>query len=452
MRSNEMLSIEEIARATGGIATGVTEPRFAVTGVSTDSRTVKPGQAFFALAGSRFDGHTFIDHAFKNGARIVVVSSPPPHPAGPKGMVPTILVPDTLEALGDLAYHWRRKFSCRIIAITGTNGKTTTKNLVAQVLAEKFPVIKTEGNFNNLIGLPLTVLKLRPHHRVGVFELGMNVRGEIGRLAEICSPEIGVITNIGPAHLAGLGSLAEIAEAKFELLRYLKSDGWAVLNYDDPLIRKGMKLTQAEVLTFGLSPKANVHARAIELGAFRTAFKVDTGLFRLRLLGIHNIYNALAAIACGRLFDVSGSRQRHALWTAQPEKLRTQILEKSGILIINDTYNANPESVRAALATLDLFKNRRKIVVLGGMLELGDDSDRLHQAVAREACKSADQVVFVGSEAEAYDNGKKKARYFKGKGAALRFLRGILRRGDVVLIKGSRATGMDEIVKRLERD
>ncbi len=444
-----MLTIEEVAQATGGTLTGAPEPRATITGVAIDSRTVKPGQAFFALKGNRFDGHDFINQAFKNGAKVSVISSSPPQ-SGIRG--PVLLVPDTVQALGDLASYWRRKLFCPVIAVTGTNGKTTTKNLIASVLARKFRVHKTEGNFNNLIGLPLMVLQLKPSHQVGVFELGMSARGEIARLSEICQPDIGVITNIGPAHLAGLGSIEEIARAKFELLEYLRPDSWAVLNYDNLATRKGARCTRAFVVTFGRAPRATIQAQSLRLGATRTEFKVDKTVFRLRLLGIHNAYNALAAIACGRLFGVSETLQKQALGQALPEKLRTQIFKKSGVVIINDTYNANPDSVRAALQTLSLLKKRRTIVVLGGMLELGDDSPRLHRSVAREVHRHVDQAVFIGREARAYYNGKKQSHYFEEKSEAIKFLKRIVRRGDVVLVKGSRATGMDEVAKQLVRN
>jgi len=430
-----MFTTDELIRVVKGTPFRV--KRGVVKGISCDSRTIKKGMAFFALKGKRFDGHNFLLQAKKKGAVVCVAEKRVDN-------IPTILVRDTLKALGDLAAYYRRKFKVRVVAITGSNGKTTTKNLIASLLSINHKVLKSPRSYNNLIGLPLTLLKLKSHD-IAVVEMGMSGKGEIKRLCRIADPEIGVITNIGPAHLEFLKDMERVREAKLELLEYLKDKGMGIVNGDDRLLKDLRK--RGNIYTFGIYEPADLRPERIELGTESTRFWIKGEEYRIGLLGLHNVYNSLASLLCAELIE----RKRDSLWRRvlrdmKPEPMRTQIYRRRGITIINDAYNANPYSMRSAFQVLSLFYNKRRIAVLGDMKELGESSERFHKEIGREAGRIADIVVAVGDQARFYNG-----LYFKTKREAMRFLRGLLKPGDVVLIKGSRATRMEEIAASIMR-
>lgn len=453
------LSIDEVLEATGGrLMNGSGN---IVTGVSTDSRTLMPGDLFFALRGEKHDGHDHVGGVFSRGASGVVVDRDVPL------LGTTLRVADTLQALGDLAHAWRRRFRIPVVAITGSNGKTTTKDMTAALLAARYRVLKTHGNFNNLIGLPLTIFRMQEGDGVAVLEMGMNRPGEIDRLARIAEPRIGVITNIARAHLAGLGSLSRIARAKAELLAHIPKEGVAVLNADDPYLKK-IKVSSRRV-TFGRKRLATFRATEEKvlgrtgLGGLSFAVKIrgKKEVFRLPVIGLHNISNALAAIAVADHLGVPPVDMRRALASFQTEKKRMEVLSlPGGIDLINDCYNANPDSMAAALR---FFKEsspsgRRRVAILGDMLELGEQSVRWHRELGAQASRQDVNLLFaVGSHAGDILRGigpkaRKKMRtfVFGSVEEAAPVIARSLRSGDIVLIKGSRGMKMERITEILQ--
>jgi UDP-N-acetylmuramoyl-tripeptide--D-alanyl-D-alanine ligase len=467
----EDLSVNEIKDMTGGrVVLG--EPHTLINRIATDSRKIKPGELFWALPGNKYDGHDFILEALNKGACGVVISkeklAQQLKEIYSRSTTPVVilLVPNTLIALQTLAHCYRKKFSLHLVGITGSNGKTTTKEIIAQILSAKFKVLKNEGNFNNHIGLPLSLLDLSSQHQVAVLELGMNQRGEIARLCEIALPNIGVITNIGPSHLEFLGSLEGVQEAKAELVRALTARDLLILNADDERVSSFQDWFSGKVLLFGLSPQAHIWADQIELRKERGCNfmlyapggeKIQVSL---PLMGRFNIYNALAGAAIGYHFQIPLEEIKAALEEFRGIKMRLQpyYLPKN-ILLIDDTYNANPQSLQYALDTLMSCGSipGRSVLVVGDMLELGKDSEKWHRTIGKKIAQSGlDFLITFGSMAsliadEAIKEGMDKEKVFVGKdqeGISL-WLRDQLREGDRVLIKGSRAMAMDKIVAAL---
>lgn len=436
------------------------DPEVRIQGVSTDSRRIRGGEVFFALRGERFDGHDFVAQALAAGARAAVVARRPWPPVS--GAL--IRVRNTLEALQALAsYHRQKVFKGELIGITGSSGKTTTKNLVAQVLEAKFKVLKTPGNFNNEIGLPLTLLQLTAEHQVAVVEMAMRGLGEIAALCRVARPTAGIITNIGTAHLGRLGSVANIARAKGELLAALPPEGLAVLNGDDPWCRRLAENLQVRVVFYGTEKPATVYGTDIKFQGrqgteFKAVFPEKTVTVRLPVPGKHNVLNSLAALATGYWLGVAPEvmAERLARWPS--ESLRQEFLPgPRGSLIYNDAYNANPESTLAALAVLAQLPGR-KVAVLGDMLELGTSAPEFHRRVGGAAAEAGVALlVTVGELAREMAAGAREAglpdsqvfSFAHPRDAAL-FLAGILSPGDVVLLKGSRAVGLEQVLEELK--
>ena len=453
----EPLKVNEIVQAVGGslvmegISSDAGEAR--ARGVSTDSRAIEEGEVFFALVGKRADGHDFARDAFvKSGLPVVAAR----HLRG----VPTILVDDTIEALGDLAKFYRRKLGTRTSAITGTNGKTTTKEMAASVLSTRYRVHKNRGNMNNLIGLPLSVLGISAADDLGVFEMGMSERGEIARMCEVAEPLLGVITNVGPCHLESLGSIGNVAKAKGELLDYLGPDGNAVLNFDDPVLKEMSRRTRAKVIGFAIETDAQVRAREISAGDWNVSFLLESTSvrFSVPLPGRFNVYNALAAIGVGEAFGVSPPEASRALARFVPEKQRMNRVTLGGVTIIDDSYNANPASVSCALEVLRDQSAVRRILILGNMLELGSGSDSMHGEIGRKIKEfGIDIVLTYGQSAErtldsAQEAGLENGRGFDSKSDLVAAAKEMLKEGDVVLVKGSRGMGMEDVVRELTRE
>ena len=462
----ETMNAQEIVEATGGrllsMAGELRLGRLLIKGVSTDSRSISPGEVFFALRGPRFDGHEFVEQALRKGGAAAVVSGEwwHSHTPGKEFPAPLITVPDSLTALQDLAKYYRRKFTVTLVAITGTNGKTTTKDMVAAVLSARFRTMKTEGNFNNHIGVPLTLLRLSLGDQMAVVEMGMSGPGEIRRSAEIALPQLGLITNIGPAHLQQLRSVERIAKAKIELLEMLPSEGRAFLNADDKRLMDQRVIPPSRVVTFGLGQGADY--RAIRSGTpdgVRTDFEVSgLGHFQIPTLGRHNVYNALAAIAVGRVVGLSAGLIQEALKGFSPSPMRMKRTEIEGVVILNDAYNANPSSMRAALEVLSSLKAEgRRIAILGDMLELGPEGPQFHRELGQFVAKSGVQwLVTVGGLAEDIARGALQegflpdqiARFIDASQAA-EWLKYLLRPGDLVLLKGSRGVHLEDILSDL---
>lgn len=438
----ERLTVSQIVEATEGRPGEEVPLTDRVQGVSTDSRTLKAGEVFFALKGARYNGHVFVPDALRKGAITAVVSKS----CGPKA----IMVGDTLRALGDLAHYYRRGLPLQTVGVTGTNGKTTTKELIAAVLSAKFRVKKTEGNLNNLIGLPLSVFQLSAHDEVGVLEMGASRIGEIKRLSEIAEPKVGVVTNVGSAHLEFFGSVEKVAQAKSELTDSLQEGGYAVLNGDDPYCSRMGR--GAQVSTFGLGESCQVRGEEVEWNENGMSFSVDGVAFRVPLLGLPNVYNCLAAISVGRIFGIKVDAMVKPLHTTSPLPMRLESIRIGEVLILNDAYNSNPSSAASSLLVLSRLKGRR-VAILGDMLELGPNSEALHRELGEKVAGLAiDHLFTVGERAEhiakgAAAKGMRTVERFSETGAVLQHLKGFAQPGDVYLVKGSRGMRMEQIVE-----
>ncbi len=458
-------SIPDILEATGGaLISGPRDRCFA--GVSIDSRRIGKNDLFVAICGKSHDGHGFIKDVVARGVKGIVAAKNMngrlPLPLLREQGVCCILVKDTIYALGDMAGFQRRRANIPVAAITGSNGKTTTKEMAAAVMGKKYNTLSTSGNLNNEIGLPLTLLALGRCHEAAVVELGMNHPGEISRLGEICSPDIGVITNIGPAHLEGLGSVEAVMRAKGELVERVKNNGCLVLNRDDPYSLRLGKESPRRVVYFGLSPDADIRAENLTAGKWKTSFVLALPNERLPIHltapGVFMVNNALAASATGYLMGLSGSEIKSGLEGFKPVGGRMHLLETgSGTFVIDDTYNANPASMAAAVNTLVSIKGQgRRVLVAGDMLELGEQAEAFHESLGRLAGGAGlTRLYLTGGFAKAVAKGAKEAGMpdssivIGDKPVLIGHLLEFLTSGDWVLVKGSRGMGMEEIVSAL---
>lgn len=462
-----MWSKAEIVAATGGkIAQASETTRFGE--IVTDSTKVKRGSVFVALKGERHDGHRFVADAVRRGAACVIVDRPVARKI--LGKATAVRVRDTLRALGDLAHHRREQISPKLLAITGSNGKTTTKEMVAAILEEaslgrarlRGKVLKTEGNFNNLVGLPLTLLRLRRQHKVAVVELGTNHPGEIQRLAEIAVPDAGMITSVAPAHLEGLNSLAGVAREKGALYRNVRAGGFIAVNLDDPWVRQLGARFKGKRITYG--KLGQVRARSWRMrGTHGTDFVLQAGRQRcnvaLNYIGQHNISNALGAAALAVGAGVKLPAIRRGLENARPFSMRMQIEDWQGSGVINDAYNANPASMRAALETLAEIDCRgSRIAVLGDMFELGKSSAKEHRQLGKVAASvDIDALYLLGNLAVevrkgALEGGMRREQIIIGKDHAelALQLRERAQKGDWLLFKGSRGMRMEKVLEELK--
>ncbi len=455
------LSMGEVAAI---LSTSCEAPERIARGYSIDSRTILPGQVFFALRGPRFDGHQFVQQALESGGLAAVVERAFRDQASPALARALLPVPDTTEALQRLAQAVRRKWGRPLIAVTGSTGKTTTKELIAAFLARSFAVHKSPGNLNNHYGLPLALLELEPRHEVGVVELAMSAAGEIGRLAQIAAPQVGVVTNVAPVHLQFFDSVDSIAQAKRELIENLQSPATAVLNYDDVRVRGFAQGFAGRVVTFGFGEGAEVRAVNLRAGPkggsqFQVAGQKVGGDFYCVLPGRHNVENALAALATASRFDIPPADLQLALASFQNLHQRNEILTLPGkITIINDSYNSNPVAMERMLETLAAWPEaKRRIVVAGEMLELGPTSPEWHRAVGGKCAEcGVDWVLAVQGDARYFLEGaatagfpKEQGRFFASAQEAGEFCRTLVRSGDVVLIKGSRAVHLETVTELL---
>jgi UDP-N-acetylmuramoyl-tripeptide--D-alanyl-D-alanine ligase len=433
-----------------------------IKGVSIDSRNIKEGELFVAIRGERFDGHDFVPEAIKRGAwGALVERTVLEKQYGSLSVLRNILpVEDTLCALQEMAHMHRKKYSFPVVGITGSNGKTTTKEMLAGILKQLGPVLKNEGNLNNHIGVPLTLLGLNATHKAAVVEMGMSAVGEIDALARLVSPTVGIITNVGPAHLEFLGSLDNVARAKGELLDHIRSGGTAVLNADDPYYETLKAKSGARVVAFGIESNADVRASDIRQGEGFMDFilTVDGSRMnvRLQIVGRHNVYNALAAAAGAIAAGVSVDAVKYGLDDFMPITMRSEIKQLQGRTILADYYNANPASVEAALVALMSIQSKKKtVVVLGDMLELGASAAEAHREIGKTAVRlGVDIVITIGKlsthTAEgAIDAGMPRDRVFETQthSEAAALIRQHSRPGDAVLIKGSRGMKLEKILE-----
>ena len=458
-------TVQEIARALHAQAPPGLDPVARVAGVSIDSRTVAPRQLFVAIQGPRHDGHQFVAAALQAGALVAIVAEQrlADYPDAVRARL--IGVPDTLTALQELARAVRRAWGRRIAAVTGSVGKTTTKEILAALLGAKFRILKSEGNLNNEYGLPLALLRLEPEHEAAVVELGMSHRGELRRLAEIAEPEVGVVTQVAPVHLEFFSSVDEIALAKRELIEGLAGpDTVAVLNADDPRVARFAEVARGRVLTFGFSGAAQFRAENVaDRGAEGSAFDLISPQGRVPLEfplpGRHSIANALAALAAASVWGIGLPDAAAVLPHLAPGEMRGRLLRlSSGIAIINDSYNSNPVALRAMTELLARTPgSQRRILAAGEMLELGPESPRLHRDARRHAAaQHLDCVVGVQGDAAELVKGsvegglpREDVHFFSSAADAAGFLLEFLQPGDLLLVKGSRGVRMERIVEAL---
>jgi UDP-N-acetylmuramoyl-tripeptide--D-alanyl-D-alanine ligase len=467
------LTLEEISGAVGGTLEGPGNVK--VRGYSIDSRTLNPGEVFFAIKGPRFDGHQFVNQALEKKAAAVVVET-----AG-KGTLPAggdslakpqerpregsvIQVSSTLEALQNLARAVRRRWGMTIIGVTGSAGKTTTKEMIAAVLGKKFTVLRSVGNLNNEFGLPLCLLRAERYQNIGVLEMGMSAKGEIRKLASIAEPNEGVVTNVNPVHLEFFKSVDEIAEAKAELLEGLHDPKVAYLNNDDSRVRAMARKFSGKIVTYGVKSVASFKVQQTQdLGLDGTAFTIHHGRhdlsFVLPLLGQHNVANAIAAIAVGVTHEVPFEQIREAIAELKPEKMRGQVIKfREGFAVIDDSYNSNPRALSELIRFIGRLQGyQRKILVAGEMLELGPEGPELHRNCGREAARAGlELIVAVQGQAKEILEGALEAGMDRSR---LKFVRDALqtgdllartlKKGDVVLIKGSRGVKLEQALNTL---
>ncbi|PKM79399.1 MAG: UDP-N-acetylmuramoyl-tripeptide--D-alanyl-D-alanine ligase [Firmicutes bacterium HGW-Firmicutes-13] len=458
----DALNFEEIIKTTGGeLLQGSTA--VPITGFSIDTRTLNEGEVFVALKGEQTDGHEYVLKALEKGASGALVSHLNEGEDLPLDKV-IIRVEDPLKALQQAAKYYREKFPVRVIGVTGSSGKTTTKDLIAGILSTRFNILKTEGNLNNHLGLPLMLFKLKRKHQMAVLEMGMSGRGEIRLLADLSHPEIGVITNIGEAHFELLGSVEAIAEAKGELLEVMNSKGTAILNGDDYRLRRMANKFKGQVIFYGLGKEVDCRGFDLVLEGRSTSFKVLIGNrkeeFTVPFPGEHNVYNALAAISCGLHVGLTAQEIRRGLADFKLSGMRMEIFETPGkVTVINDAYNANLSSTRASLKTLALMgRGSRLTAVLGDMLELGSIAEESHREIGRYAASlGINNLLAVGelmkfAVEEAQTAGLSSFWHFARQNELKEKLREILQPGDYVLVKGSRGMKMENIVEYLKNE
>jgi UDP-N-acetylmuramoyl-tripeptide--D-alanyl-D-alanine ligase len=446
-----------------------------ITEASIDSRQVIPGSLFVAIPGERVDGHEFLAEAFKRGASFALIQQDVDASYRTLDLrtglnldsIPDLAIPlclrveNTVTALQQIARFWRRKLDLRVIGITGSVGKSTTKEMVAEVLSQRYHTLKSPGNLNNEIGLPLSILKLSPGYQRAVLEMGFYVPGEIAFLCDIAQPQVGVVTNIGTVHAERAGSQENIFIGKSELVQSLSEDGIAILNFDDPWVRKMEEKTRAQVFFYGLSADAdlwadNVEGQGLEGIRFRLHYKRETLHVRVPLIGRHSVHTALRAAAVGLVEGLTWQEIFSGLNQGHTQLRLVAVRSKTGALILDDTYNASPESMLAALNLLDELDGR-KIAVLGDMLELGQYERQGHEMVGLRAAQVADTLLTLGERAHMIAQAARKAGLKKS--SVLEFdeleqiidwLNGNLSKEDSVLIKGSHGLRMDRIVNTLE--
>jgi UDP-N-acetylmuramoyl-tripeptide--D-alanyl-D-alanine ligase len=450
-----MFTIQEILNATQGtLIQG--DPAARVKGVSTDSRAIRPHDAFIAIRGENFDGHDFVAKLSTQGVKTVIVSRPVKVKSKSTNV---IRVKDTVRAFGHLALYHRLRFNIPVIGITGSAGKTTTKDMITAVLKTRYNVLFNVGTHNNHMGVPATLLKLTPQHEAAVIEMGTNQPGDIPWLAEITRPTIAVLTNIGESHLEKLKNLDGVFQEKMTLAKAVGPGGWIVYNKDDRYLKKiGRAKWAAGLAAYSL--KENSHNRALKVALDRRgflSFKLQKKVFFLKTFSTDMTYNALAAVSCARILKVSMGKVQKALGHFRFEKGRQELLKAGGVDIINDTYNANPVSMRSAIKTLDDFPTSgHRILICADMLELGREAEGLHRQTGRAVADSKTEVLMtMGEQSRWIVEAAQRSRpelvvfNFSNVDDLNQYLRVLCHKGDVVLVKGSRRMKMEKVVEFL---
>jgi UDP-N-acetylmuramoyl-tripeptide--D-alanyl-D-alanine ligase len=434
-------TLQEVARAVGLSTNHEAE----ITGWSIDSRTIEPGDLFFAIRGPTHDGNAYIEDALRKGAAGVIAEKP--------AEGPVLVVSDSLGALQQIAAWARTEWGGDVIGVTGSAGKTTTKDAIAELLSVRMRVGRTTGNFNNHVGLPLSILRIPDDASAAVLEMGMNHAGEIRDLAAIARPGIAVVTNVGYAHVENFDSIEGVARAKRELVEALPPDGTAVLNADDPLVARFAEVHAGRVVTYGLNEGATVRGENLRYENESTRFRVCGVEFEVRLAGRHGVLTALAGIAVAQLYGIAPRELVDAIAALQPGKMRGQRFTHQGVLIINDCYNSNPEAARAMVDVLRGQPAERRIAVLGEMRELGDWSERLHRQVGEYVANDGiDALIGIHGAArfmvEEAEGAGIEGAFFDDPESAGGYLRTFARKGDAILFKGSRGTHVEKALER----
>lgn len=458
------LTVRELQSAIGGnLVFGLED--MPVNGLSTDTRKITKGEFFIALKGEHFDGHDFIQEAISAGAAGLIVENDKMEFVPILDKTSTLIaVSSTLNALGDLALWWRRQWGKELVSITGTNGKSTTKEMAASILSKEAPTVKTPGNFNNLIGLPLTILSLTSLHKTAVLEMGMNRPGEIRRLTRIANPDIGVITNISGAHLEGLGDLNGVIKAKAELLEAMRGGAIAVLNGDDEATKKLIPVFQGSIIQFGLGRMNDVRAENIRSNRdtarfFDIVFQEQRIPVCINIPGAHNIMNALAAAAVGHCLSVSKESIINGLAEFKPLNGRFQVVSLNrGVRLIDDTYNANPSSLKAAIQEIKVLKKAGLLVGLGEMMELGKEASLFHVNAGKLIGGSGVKFfVALGKHGEQLIEGALKGGLSKEQTCLVTnldemfsMIKTNVSNGDIVFLKGSRAMALDKVAQAIK--
>nr|WP_275695662.1 UDP-N-acetylmuramoyl-tripeptide--D-alanyl-D-alanine ligase [Fredinandcohnia sp. SECRCQ15] len=431
-----------------------------IEGVSIDTRTIQSGNLYIPIVGETFNGHEFVETAIDNGASAVLWGMNESNP--PKG-IPVIYVEDTLVALQNLAKNYRDELSIKVVGITGSNGKTTTKDMVTAVLSTVFRVHKTEGNLNNHIGLPLTILRLNEDTEVAVLEMGMSAFGEIEFLTKLARPDIAIITNIGESHMQDLGSRDGIAKAKLEIVDGLAQSGILIYDGDEPLLLDKVKKLNISSLTFGSTGKNDLFPTDVKLESNGTYFSINKNNgeeFYIPVLGKHNVNNATAAIAVGLHFNLSWNEIKAGLKNSKITNMRLELIEgKNGLKLINDAYNASPTSMKAAISLIqDLKGFNRKIVILADMLELGENEIKYHEEMGHLLDPTKIDYVFTFGKLGEYISKRAVERFPTGRVKAylnkeelIAELGKVVNKDDVVLLKGSRGMKLEEVVAAFKK-
>jgi UDP-N-acetylmuramoyl-tripeptide--D-alanyl-D-alanine ligase len=432
------------------------------TGISTDSRTIKKGEVFFAIKGDNFDGHNFVDIAISKGAALIVIDKKWYSKNESKySSAPFLVTGNTIKTLGELANIFRRKFNKPVIALTGSNGKTTTKEMIYSILSKKYNVLRTHGNLNNQIGVPQMIFDLDEKYDIAVIELGTNHFGEIEYLCKILEPDFGLITNIGKGHLQFFKDLNGVRKAKEELFTYLaKHNKFGLINGDDQNVVKASKaLTNKRF--YGFSNDFDYSGKYIGTdknlnNQFEVQYNKNHKLqLKLKVLGRHNLMNALAAVAVGLEFKVNQKDIKDALLEFQPVNKRMEFTKAGDIIILNDCYNANPDSIKAALDTLkDIPSKKKKILVLGDMLEVGKNKKLEHESIAKQIKNSGFEYTFLYGPLSRYTykilaDKITYCKHYKDKEELAKDLSRVAESGDIILIKGSRGMKMETVIDKL---
>jgi len=443
----EQLSIRQVAAWTGGAYDG---PDLRVSGIAIDSRNAGRGDLFLPLRGVLHDGHEFLGEAFASGANAALVDRPDIARAHQGIGNPVVLVPDVRRALADLAMHYRRSLDLKVIGVTGSNGKTTTKEMLRAILGARAAV--SPRSYNNDIGVPLTLLTASRHHRFCVVEMGSNAPGEIASLARIAQPDVGIVLNVAESHLQGLGDLEGVAEEKAALIRALAPEGCAVLNWDDERVRAMMRFAPSYALTFGTWSEADVFASDIRTRGAGLSFRaLGKKLVRLATYGVHNVHNALAAASAAMWMGEHACGVFERLESFRPVAMRMAVEDIGRIRLINDAYNANPRSVEAAVLEMGVRSGTRRVAVLGDMLELGDKSGELHARIGRTvAGSSVDTLWCIGPLSEetaraARNAGQRDVHWSPDVPTALADMPVATRQGDAILFKASRGVRIERV-------